>query len=115
MRRDELYLRDIIEAAGHIALDISEMRRDDFVANRTVRDAVARNLTIIGEACARISAGLKEKYTDIPWPDIVAFRNILVHSYFGIDWDIVWLAASREAPLLAAEVGRILEAEFPGE
>jgi len=80
MRRDELYLRDIVEAAGNIALDITGMRQGDFAANRTVRDAVARNLTIIGEACSRISAPLKERYPDIPWPDVVAFRNILVHS-----------------------------------
>lgn len=89
------------------------MRQDDFAANRTVRDAVARNLTIIGEACARISAPLKEKHADIPWPDIIAFRNILVHAYFGIDWEIIWRAASHEAPLLAARISRILETEYP--
>jgi len=112
MRRDELYLRDIVEAAHHIALDIAGMREEDFAADRTVRDAVARNLTVIGEACARVSAYLKEKYTDIPWADVVAFRNILVHAYFGIDWGIVWLAASRDAPLLGTKIRRILEAEY---
>ena len=52
MRRDELYLRDIIEAAHNIAEDIAGMGREDFLGNRTVRDAVVRNLTVIGEACA---------------------------------------------------------------
>ena len=66
MRRDELYLHDVIEAAQHIAEDTSGMERADFLANRTVRDAVARNLTVIGEACARISPELREGRADIP-------------------------------------------------
>ena len=61
MRRDELYLRDIIEAAHNIAEDIAGMGREDFLGNRTVRDAVVRNLTVIGEACARISPPFRER------------------------------------------------------
>ena len=111
MRRDELYLRDIIEAAHNIAEDIAGIGREDFLGNRTVRDAVVRNLTVIGEACARISLPLRERYGEIPWPDVIAFRNILVHAYFGIDWNIVWEAASRQAPQLAEMIGRILQSE----
>ena len=111
MRREELYLCDILEAAANIAEDIAGIDRQEFQANRMVRDAVARNLTVIGEACARVSPGLSERYPEIPWPDVVAFRNILVHAYFGVDWDIVWQAASEDAPKLAREVKRILESE----
>ena len=112
MRRDELYLRDVVEAAGSIAADIAGMERDDFLANRTVRDAVVRNLIVIGEACGRVSEDLRGRHPEIPWPDIVAFRNILVHAYFGIDWDIVWHAASRQVPDLASRIARIVETEF---
>ena len=95
MRRDELYLRDIVQAAGYIAEDIEGLDRTAFLANRTVRDAVVRNLIVIGEACSRVSQAVRDCHPEIPWADIVAFRNILVHAYFGIDWDIVWHAASR--------------------
>ena len=43
---------------------------------------------------------------------MVAFRNILVHAYFGIDWDIVWHAVSRQVPDLASRIAAILEADF---
>ena len=43
MRRDELYLRDIVEAAGNIALDITGMRQGDFAANRTDRKSTRLN------------------------------------------------------------------------
>jgi uncharacterized protein with HEPN domain len=91
------------------------MDRDGFMANRIVRDAVVRNLIVIGEACARISPELRERHVDVPWPDIVAFRNILVHAYFGIDWEIVWYAASVQAPELAGRIERILHDETAQE
>ena len=76
MRRDELCLRDIIEAAHNIAEDIAGMGREDFLGKRTVRDAVVRNLTVIGEACARISLPFRERCAEIPWPDVIAFRPV---------------------------------------
>ncbi len=111
MRRDELYLQDIIEAAANIAEDISGLGQEQCLANRTVRDAVARIRTVIGEACAKISPELRERHPEIPWPEVIAFRNILVHSYFGIDWDIVWTAASQEAPELGEAAARIRKTE----
>jgi uncharacterized protein with HEPN domain len=53
-------------------------------------DAVIRNFEVIGEAAKSISEKIKEDYPDIPWGDMVGMRNILIHSYFGIDYSIVW-------------------------
>jgi len=68
---------------------------------------VVRNLIVIGAACSRVSQALRDCHPEIPWADIVAFRNILVHAYFGIDWDIVWQAASRQVPDLASQLATI--------
>ena len=114
MRRDDLYLTDIIEAADHIAAFLEEMDLEDFRKSELVRSAVVQNLVIIGEAAARISVGLKGQYPQIPWPQIVAFRNILVHAYFGIDWNEVWKAAKIDCPTVRREVSSILGTEFGG-
>jgi uncharacterized protein with HEPN domain len=45
----------------------------------------------------------------VPWPQIVAFRNILVHAYFGIDWEEVWRVAERRCPLLRDQIAGLLE------
>jgi uncharacterized protein with HEPN domain len=42
-------------------------------------------------------------------------RNILVHGYFAIDTDIVWDAATRDAPALKPEVERLLSALNAGQ
>jgi uncharacterized protein with HEPN domain len=112
MRREELYLSDIVEAANHIAGFIAGMDSSGFQESELVRSAVLQKLAIIGEAAARVSDELKARWQEIPWPKIVAFRNILIHAYFGIDWVEVWLAASRHAPELRNQVAAILRAEF---
>lgn len=112
MRREELYLRDIPEAAGHIADFIAGLDFALFRESELIRSAVVHKLAVIGEAAARISGEMRARYPDIPWPKIVAFRNILVHAYFGIDWAEVCLAASKQVPGLRDEVDSILRAEF---
>jgi uncharacterized protein with HEPN domain len=67
---------------------------------------------VIGEAAARVSADLRSRHPEIPWPEIIAFRNILVHAYFGIDWGVVWLAAAKQVPVLRRQVATVLDAEF---
>lgn len=114
MRRDDLYLRDIVEAADHISAFIRGLDSSTFECTEVVRSAVVQKLTTIGEACARISPELRAAHPEIPWPKVAAFRNILVHAYFGIDWSEVWLAASRQAPRLRDQIASILPPEDQG-
>jgi uncharacterized protein with HEPN domain len=59
MRREELYLRDIVEAANHIAGFIAGLDPMSFQESELVRSAVAQKLAIIGEAAARVSDEMK--------------------------------------------------------
>ena len=114
MRRDDLYLNDIVEAADHIATFLRQMSFEGFQQSELVRSAVVQKLAIIGEAAARVSGELTGRYPTIPWPQIVAFRNILIHAYFGIDWKEVWKAAQIDCPALRGQVAGILAIEFGG-
>src|ERR1017187_3558976 len=111
MRRDDRYLNDIIEAVDHIGAFIGEADFEGFLKPELVRSAVVPKLAIIGEAAARISEGLRLGHPQVPWPQIVAFRNILIHAYFGIDWDEVWQAAKVECPVLREQIAKILATE----
>jgi uncharacterized protein with HEPN domain len=111
MRHDSLYLTDIIEAADHIAAFIAETDFPAFQKSELLRSAVVQKLAIIGEAAARVSEELTTRHPQVPWPQIVAFRNVLVHAYFGIDWDVVWRAARNRCPVLREQVAGILAAQ----
>ena len=71
-------------------------------------------MTVIGEAAARIPETVRARYPAVPWIDIISFRNIIVHEYFGLSWTLVWDTATREVPDLQRHVAEILRSEFPG-
>lgn len=108
MRRDRLYLGDIVEAADAISHFLDGISEETFLGSDLLQSAVLQKLTIIGEAAARLSPEFKTDESHIPWSDIAAFRNIAVHAYFSVQWPIVWVAATEEAVVLRSQVLEIL-------
>jgi uncharacterized protein with HEPN domain len=113
LRRDALYLADIVEAADAVAEFVQGLRKETFIGHKMARSAVLQQLTVIGEAAARLSREFRNRHSDVEWPDIVAFRNIAVHAYFSVDWATAWVAATGDAPALREKVVAILATEFP--
>jgi uncharacterized protein with HEPN domain len=89
-RDDNLLLQDIVEAGNKIIRYTNTLSFDRFVTNEMVVDAVLRNFGIIGEAASRVSDSLQQKNPEIEWRQIKAFRNLLIHEYFGVNLSIVW-------------------------
>jgi uncharacterized protein with HEPN domain len=114
MRRDEQRMADILEALDWIAKAVAGREEADFLADETLCYAVAQKLTIIGEAVARLTPDLKSRHSSLPWTDIVALRNILVHEYFGIYWPLVWQTSVDHVPLLRSQIAAVIAAELPG-
>ena len=114
MRPERLYLLDIVEAAGNVALHMAGLDREGFLGNVTARAAVLHELTVIGEGAARLSEDFRTRHPGVPWAKIVGFRNFVVHEYFGLDWQIVWHTATDLVPVLRRQVSTILDTEFPG-
>lgn len=113
MRRDADYLRDILTANEAVARFLAGVDRSVFLRDELRQDAVARRLTIVGEAANRLSAELRGRIPEVDWPRVVSFRNLVVHSYFAIDWEIVWSVATRDLPELAARIEPRLAREAP--
>jgi uncharacterized protein with HEPN domain len=108
MRREELYLADILEAAEAISAFLSDVTKKEFINNDLVRSAVIQKLTIIGEAAARLPKAVRDKHSGIEWADIIAFRNLAVHAYFSVDWSIVWVTAQKDVKELKKKISAIL-------
>ena len=68
-----------------------------------------RWIEIIGEAARGLTEELRQAYPEVPWRQMVAMRNVLIHGYFDIDVDLVWSVAENDLPKLAAQVRAILE------
>ena len=103
MRSDNERLRDILEHADLIASHLPASREDleqDVVLNA----ALVRWVGIIGEAAARLSDSFRTSHPAVPWGAIAGMRNHLVHGYFAVDADLLWIAVTVEIPDLAQTV-----------
>lgn len=89
-RNWRLFINDILECIEKIEKYISNLSYDDFVKDNKTKDAVVRNLEIIGEAANQIPLNIRKRYKDIPWVQIIGLRHRLIHGYFVVDYDIVW-------------------------
>ena len=74
--------------------------------------ALVKSIEIIGEAGTRVSEEGRDATPDVPWPEIVAMRNRLVHAYFDVNLDVVWETVRKDLPaLVAALQGALNERE----
>jgi uncharacterized protein with HEPN domain len=116
MRDDRTRLLDILEAIENVEKYLSR-GHDAFVNDELIRVWIVHHIQNIGEAAANLSIDFREQYAQVPWARIIAMRNILVHQYFGIDWQEVWDTAVQDLPPLKTQIQSILDelAERPGE
>ena len=73
---------------------------NDFNGTLPLQDGVIRQIEIIDEAIKRVSKDLHLSYPEIPWEDIAEMMGKLIHDYFGVDIDTVWLTAKEDIPIL---------------
>ncbi len=103
-----LYLEHIRDAAGLIEQYARGRQRLDLDREPMLRQAIERNIEIISEASRRLPAALKARHPAVPWRDIAAIGNILLHEYPAVNHDIIWRIATEDARLLAAAVDTLL-------
>jgi uncharacterized protein with HEPN domain len=102
----------IRECLGRVT-DYTAGGRDEFLADTKTQDAVLRNLQIMGESTQRLSPALKAAHPQVEWREIVAFRNILVHNYLGMDLAQVWEIVTDDLPPFQREIGAMLRGMNP--
>jgi uncharacterized protein with HEPN domain len=100
MRRDDAYLLDILDAARLALQYVSGTTLQDFLVDVKSQDAVIRRFIVIGEAARRISPEVRDRYSQLPWTEMVSMRNLVVHEYDDIDLPILWDTATRDLPKL---------------
>ncbi len=88
--KDMARLWDMLDAARTAVEFTKGLRFEDFLGDRKTRNAVERNLEIIGEAARSVSPETRENNSDIPWRALIGLRNVLAHEYGDIRYEILW-------------------------
>jgi uncharacterized protein with HEPN domain len=82
MRTDRLRLLDAIEQIESI-LSFSERGWEPFFNDLVIQSAVLNRLALVGEACRGVSPELSAAHPEVPWLQIIAFRNVVTMSTSG--------------------------------
>lgn len=110
MKRDEtVYLQHILDAIAKTERYLYGIDKEAFEQDTLIQDGVIRQIEIMGEATRRLSRAFRNQYLHIPWEGITGMRDKLIHDYFGVDIETVWLTATEDLPLLKGEVEAILQ------
>jgi uncharacterized protein with HEPN domain len=109
VKSDRVYLAHIADSIQAIESYVVG-GRDTFLRERLIQDAVIRNFEIIGEAAGKLSPALRSA-TPAPWKKVIAFRNRLIHAYWGVDLVLVWDVIARDLPTLKETVDQLLNSK----
>jgi len=109
---DRQRLLHILEAITEIEGYTSQIEIQDFLSNSMMRFASIKQIEIIGEAANLISSETKAKFSDIEWASIISMRHILVHEYFGVDFELIWQVIINDLPDLKEKVTSVLNNTF---
>jgi uncharacterized protein with HEPN domain len=99
-REDRVRLAHMIEAAEAAIRFAAGRERASLDSDQLLRFGIVRAVEVIGEAAARISPEGQAASPSIPWREIIAMRNRLVHAYFDINTDILWKTVTEEIPAI---------------
>lgn len=104
---DEVSLRHMLDYAREAVALLQGKTRADLDTDRLRTLALVQLSQIIGEAARRVSARRRRRHPEIPWPQIIAFRNRLIHGYDTIDFDILWQILTVNLPALIVQLENI--------
>ena len=105
---DRVRYEHILAAARDAARFAAGRSRADLDADALLRRGLLNCVQEIGEAAARMTPAGRARTTELPWGQIVATRNILVHAYFKVDLNILWAVVERDLPALIRATERVL-------
>lgn len=105
---DVIRLRHMRDHAAEAIAMTRRKKRDDLDDDRMLELALVRLMEIIGEAAGRVTPETRAQLPTIPWSDVVAMRNRLIHGYDSVDHDILWDTITHDLPALLKALERLL-------
>ena len=104
------YLRHILIEADYLVGHSEGLTFESFSADETLRRAFVRSLEIIGEASKKVPDEFRAAHPTVEWRAMAGMRDVLIHDYFGVDFELVWDVVRNRVPELRGHIASILKA-----
>ncbi|QZZ19821.1 DUF86 domain-containing protein [Leptothermofonsia sichuanensis E412] len=109
MLRDKQTLVDILTAIQQILKYVQDINQTQLKQDDEKQAAILYRLIIIGEATKRLSDEFRERYPAIPWRQMAGLRDVVIHDYDELDFNILWNVIHINLPDILPEIQAILE------
>lgn len=107
------YLRHMLDEADYLIAHSRGLTFEAFVDDETLRRAFVRSLEILGEATKKLPDDLRSRHPEVDWSGMARMRDRLIHGYFGIDNNLVWIAVRERVPEIRKQIVAILAEANP--
>ena len=99
---------DMREYACKAQAFLGDMSLEDMKKDERTYFAVVRAIEVVGEAAAQIGRDALKDYDGVPWNNVIAMRNILIHQYSGIDEKTIYETVTDSLPTIISRLNDIL-------
>lgn len=103
-----LYVQDIIEYIERVEVYTEGYDFELFLEDRKTCDSVLRCLEVIGEAAKKIPDEVRVQYLSVPWREMAGMRDKVIHGYFIVDFEMVWLVVKEDLPQIKPIIKQML-------
>ena len=103
------FLNHILEEIDNIEKFTKGLTKEQFVSNKLKQYAVVRSLEVIGEAVKNLPLSIRNENPKVPWKEIVGTRDKIVHHYFGISYELIWMVVKEELPKLKKQISKVIK------
>lgn len=107
MREDTSRIIDMLESIERIQ-KYSKLGKLSFLKDELIQTYIVYNLQVLCEAASNLTNEFKSKHSNIEWHRIIGTRNILVHKYFKLDYDLIWAVCEETLPYLYLDLQQIV-------
>jgi uncharacterized protein with HEPN domain len=107
-RKLSIYIKDIIQNMQDAEEFIKGMSFEEFELDKKTFNAVVRSIEVIGEAAKNVPDSLRAKYPAVPWKEMAGMRDKLIHPYFGVNCEAVWLSIKERMPAIKPSIEEVL-------
>jgi len=113
MRDERTYLWDMADRARMALRMVDGLTFEHFLADDKTREATIYQIALIGEGASKISISTRDLLPNLPFKQMSAMRNIVIHVYWGVRMENVWSTVNQDFPILIEIIDKYLASSAP--